>query len=64
MKKKITKANVDNSVEDKLSQLKKYGDKNGCDAVLLLDGTIKKYMGERWNIVAIYKINIRKIYKF
>lgn len=64
MKKKITKADVEVSATDKLSQLKQYGDKNGCDAVLLLDGTIKKYMGERWNIVAIYKVNIRKVYKF
>lgn len=64
MGKKITKTDVNTSVEDKYRQLKEYGDKHDCDAVMLTDGTIKNYSGERYNAVAIYKVKHRKIYEF
>ena len=42
--------------------LREFAVANDCDAVMLTDGTIKKYRGERCNAVALYKIRTRKYY--
>ncbi len=43
-------------------ELKAFAEKNNCDAVLLTDGTIKRFLGERWNAVSIYKLKEHKFY--
>lgn len=43
-------------------QLKAFAVQNNCDAVLLTDGTIKKFMGERSNATTIYKLKDNKFY--
>ncbi len=42
--------------------LREFAVENDCDAVMLTDGTIKKYCGERSNAVALFKIRTRKYY--
>lgn len=49
-------------VQDKRQELKTFAERNGCDAVLLTDGAIKKFMGERWNAVTIYKLSEKKFF--
>ena len=39
-----------------LQLLREFAEKNNCDAVMLTDGTIKKYEGERYYAMALYKI--------
>lgn len=42
--------------------LREFAETNNCDAVMLTDGTIKKYCGERENAVALFKIRTGKCY--
>lgn len=49
-------------VKDKRQALKAFAEQNNCDAVLLTDGTIKKFMGERTYAVTIYKLSEQKFY--
>lgn len=44
-------------------RLRKFAEENQCDSVLLIDGTVKKYMGERFLAVAIYKFKEKKLYE-
>lgn len=39
-----------------LQLLREFAEKNNCDAVMLSDGTIKKYEGERYYAMALYKV--------
>ena len=48
----------------KQQALKAFAEKNNCDAVLLTDGTIKRFMGERYNAVTIYKLTEQKFYNW
>lgn len=41
-------------------RLREFAKKNNCDAVMLTDGTIKKYEGERYYSIALYKIKDRR----
>lgn len=49
-------------VKDRRQALKAFAEQNNCDAVLLTDGTIKRFMGERYNAVTIYKLSEQKFY--
>ena len=43
-------------------RLREFAEENKCDSVMLIDGTIKKFMGERNLVVAIYKFEKKKLY--
>ena len=49
-------------VKTKRCAIKAFAEQNNCDAVLLTDGTIKKFMGERNNAITIYKLRDNKFY--
>lgn len=44
-------------------RLKEFAEENKCDCVMLIDGTIKRYMGERFLAIAIYKVLEKKLYE-
>lgn len=48
----------------KEERLREYAEKHNCDAVMLTDGTIKKYEGERYTALAVYKLNYKKYYEW
>lgn len=50
--------------QNKRRQLRAFAEKNDCDAVLLIDGTIKEYLGERYNAVLLYKLKAKKFYEW
>lgn len=44
-------------------RLREFAEENKCDSVMLIDGTIKRYMGERNLAIAIYKVQEKKLYE-
>lgn len=55
---------MNKQTKTKYKNLIKFAEENKCDSVLLIDGTIKCYLGERNLAVAIYKIKDKKLYEF
>lgn len=43
--------------------LRKFAEENKCDSVMLIDGTVKRFMGETNLAIAIYKIEKKKLYE-
>lgn len=55
---------MDKQTKSIYKRLKEFAEQNNCDSVMLIDGTIKRFMGERFLAVAIYKVEQKKIYLF
>ena len=43
-------------------RLKEFAEENKCDSVMLIDGTIKQFLGERFLAIAIYRYEDKKLY--
>lgn len=51
---------MDKQTKSIYQRLKAFAEENKCDSVMLIDGTVKQYMGERFLAVAIYKVAEKK----
>lgn len=43
-------------------RLKEFAEENKCDSVMLIDGTIQRFIGDRNLAIAIYKFSEKKLY--
>lgn len=43
-------------------RLKEFAEENKCDSVMLINGIVKPYLGERNLAIAIYKFAEKKLY--
>lgn len=43
-------------------RLKEFAEENRCDSVMLINGIVKRYLGERHLAIAIYKFEEKKLY--
>lgn len=43
-------------------RLKEFAEENKCDSVMLINGIVKRFMGERNLAIAIYKFEGKKFY--
>lgn len=53
---------MDKQTKSIYKKLKKFAEENKCDSVMLINGIVKKFMGERFLAVAIYKYERKKLY--
>lgn len=53
---------MDKQTKSIYKRLKEFAEQNKCDSVMLIDGTVKQYIGERNLAVAIYKVAEEKLY--
>lgn len=53
---------MDKQTKSIYKRLREFAEENKCDSVMLIDGTIKPYMGERYLAIAIYKFKDEKFY--
>lgn len=45
-------------------RLREFAEENRCDSVMLINGIVKPFMGERYLAIAIYKFGEKKLYVF
>lgn len=61
-KRRAIKRSMDKQTKSIYKRLREFAEENKCDSVMLIDGTIKPYMGERYLAIAIYKFKDEKFY--
>lgn len=61
-KRRAIKRSMDKQTKSIYKRLREFAKENKCDSVMLIDGTVKKFMGERYLAIAIYKFKDEKFY--
>ena len=53
---------MDKQTKSIYKRLREFAEENKCDSVMLINGIIKPFMGERYLAIAIYKCKDEKFY--
>ncbi len=63
-KRRAVKRSMDKQTKSIYKRLREFAEENKCDSVMLINGIVKPFMGERYLAIAIYKFEDEKFYVF
>lgn len=61
-KRRAIKRSMDKQTKSIYKRLREFAKENKCDSVMLIDGTIQKFSGDKNLAIAIYKIGEKKLH--